>query len=154
MSSLKDVNQISQDEHDDANNAKRVIMVGVEMPPIEPKIVIPDTFKIETGEKVVEKLVIEKVPVPVVETRVEKIEVPVPIHTKETVIERVEIPVVVTETKVEIIEKPITIIEAKVVEIEKPVVIKEFEKFPELVKYCMIIQTIALTGLLIVKLIK
>jgi len=85
-------------------------------------------------------------------------EIRVPEIIRETHIEKIEVPVIIKETDIQVIEKPIYITEVKVIEVEKPVIIKETEfkvietekfKLPEVVKICIIIQTIAMVGILL-----
>ena len=96
---LRDPNQILTAEHDEQNNAKRIIIVGGEMP----------EFKMSDFSKtlVEQSIKIEKIEVPVIVKEIEKIEVPivikeieikeVPILIKEVQIERIEVPVIVKE---------------------------------------------------------
>lgn len=92
------------------------------------------------------------------EIQVETIEVPVII--KEIQLERIEVPVVIKETEVREIEKLVYVPEIKVIEVEKPIFIKEIEikeiekliyTVPMIAKVCMVIQALALVGILLTK---
>lgn len=102
-----------------------------------------------------------KVPEIIKETEIHQINVPVIV--KEVQIERVEVPVIVREVETVTIEKPVYIHEIKVVEIEKPVIVKETEFkviekniliTPIIVKVCMVVQALAVIGLLITNILK
>lgn len=89
-------------------------------------------------------------------------EVQVPVIIKEIQLEKLEVPVIIKETEVKVIENQVIIPELKIVEIEKPIIIKETEikyiekqnfQIPTIVVACMVLQTIALIGLLITKLV-
>tara|TARA_R110000868_G_scaffold287815_7_gene548151 strand:+ start:764 stop:1213 length:450 start_codon:yes stop_codon:yes gene_type:complete len=92
------------------------------------------------------------------EIQIERIEVPVII--KEIQVERVEIPVVIKEIEVREVEKLVYVPEIKIIEVEKPIVIKEIEikeiekqiySVPMIAKVCMVIQALALVGILLTK---
>lgn len=92
------------------------------------------------------------------EIQIERVEVPVII--KEIQIERVEVPVVIKEIEVREVEKLVYIPEIKIIEVEKPMVIKEVEikeiekqiySVPMIAKVCMVIQALALVGILLTK---
>ena len=98
----------------------------------------------------------DMIPVIVKETS----EVRVPEIIRELQIEKVEVPLVIREVQIVEIEKPVHITEVKVIEIEKPIVIKEIEykvieqkiyEIPMIVKVCMIVQAVALLGMLLTK---
>ena len=100
-----------------------------------------------------------QVPVIVKETEIHQINVPVIIKE----IEKIEVPVIVKEVEYKTIEVPVFVKEIQVIQIEKPVVIKEIEfkvieklisVVPSYVKICMIIQSIALVGLLLTSFLK
>lgn len=85
-------------------------------------------------------------------------EVKVPEIIKQVQIERIEIPVIVKEVQIIEIEKPIIIPEVKIIEIQVPVIIKEIQviekivsQVPMIAKVCMIVQALALVGILITK---
>jgi hypothetical protein len=103
---LRDQYQISAFEHDEDLNAKRVIVVGGEMPEFKipeiklSEIKLPD-FEIKTVEIptiiVQKELQVEQVPTIVKEIEIREIEKPVVIVQKEIQIERVEVPVIVKQ---------------------------------------------------------
>lgn len=87
-------------------------------------------------------------------------EIKVPEIIKEVSIERIEVPVIVKEIVIKEVEKPVVVPEVRIIEIEKPVVIKEIEVkiveqkipvVPTIAKICMIIQALALVGILLTK---
>ena len=102
---LRDPNQIVTSEHDEKNNAKRVIIVGGEMPefkmPEFPKNLAEQTVKIEKVEVpvIVKEIEIQKIEVPIIikEIEIKEIEKPIPVIFKELQIERVEVPIIVKE---------------------------------------------------------
>jgi len=136
MSSQKDPNQIAQAEHDDASNAKRVIIVGGGSFSMPEAAQAPDSLAkaLEALTKAVEQaslnanrdVIPEKetvtisVPHIVTESRIERVEVPVVVKE----VQIVEVPVVVKE--IERIEVPVYNTEYKTVEI--PVIIKEIQE--------------------------
>ena len=98
-----------------------------------------------------------QVPVIVKETEIHQINVPVIVKE----IEKVEVPVIIKEVEYKTIEVPVIVREIQVIEIEKPVIVTEFkviEKIisvvPSYVKICMIMQTLALVGLLLTSFLK
>lgn len=104
---LRDPNQIVTSEHDEQNNAKRVIIVGGEIPEFK----MPDlsNLKLSGG------------------SQIQKIEVPVIV--KEVQLEKIEVPVVIKEIEIREIEKPIPVVikEIHVERVEVPIVVKEYE---------------------------
>lgn len=85
-------------------------------------------------------------------------EIYVPQIIVETRVERVEIPVMITEVK--LVDRPVIVPEIRIIEIEKPVIIKEIEikiieqkvqEMPTIAKVCMVVQALALIGMLIMK---
>jgi len=85
-------------------------------------------------------------------------EVKVPEIIKQLQVERIEIPVIVKEIQIIEIEKPVIVTEVKIIEIEKPVIIKEIQviektisEIPLIAKVCMVVQALALIGILITK---
>jgi hypothetical protein len=134
---LRDYNQINAHEHQEDLNAKRVVIVGGELPEFNisnikiPDIKIPD-FEVKTIEIptiiIQKELQIEQVPVIVKEFEIKEIEKPVIIVQKELQIERVEIPVV--QKELEIIEKPVIIKEV------------EYKDLPSWVKVLLVAQAL------------
>jgi hypothetical protein len=97
------------------------------------------------------------VPEIVKETEIHQINVPILIKE----VQIVEIPVIVKEIEYKTIEVPVIVPEIKIIEVEKPVIIKEIqviEKYipttPDSVKICMILQTIAVIGLVLINLLR
>jgi hypothetical protein len=125
MASQKDTNYIHQCEHDDETNAKRVILVGGELNPsfefkdgskdiIAKLDEISSLYKdlsretLHELQKPAEPIVIEKLEIKTIETKVPVIEtkvVEIPVIVKE--IERIEIPVIVKEPV--IVEKQVIV---------------------------------------------
>jgi hypothetical protein len=101
---LRDPNQIVSAEHDELNNAKRVIIVAGEMPEFK----MPQTLNSSVTPEVL------------------KIEVPVIV--KETQIEKIEVPVIIKEPEIKIVEVPIIVKEIQIEKVEIPIIIKEYEK--------------------------
>lgn len=154
---LRDPNAILAHEHDEKNDAKRVILVGTDMSSMTESIKssISDglkDLKIEIPSQNQQQFV----------TKTEKIEVPVIV--KETTVERIEVPVVVKEVEVKTVEveKVIIIKEPQIVEIpimqkvteivtvDKPVVIEKMvQQDMGFTKSLLIVQTIAIIGLVI-----
>lgn len=100
---------------------------------------------------------------PIVIKEIEVKEIRVPEIIREIQIERVEIPVVTKEIQIVQIEKPIIVPEIRIIEIEKPVIVKEtviqiveqkVYEIPKIAKICMIVQALALIGLVVTNLIK
>lgn len=98
--------------------------------------------------------------VPVVIKEKDIVEVKVPEIIKQIQVERIEIPVITKEIQIIEVEKPIIIPEVKIIEIEKPVIIKEVEikvveqkisEVPMIAKVCMVVQALALIGILLTK---
>ena len=87
----------------------------------------------------------------------------IPVITTEVKIVEVEKPVIIKETELKVIEKPVIITEIKTIEVEKPVIIKETEikilekqsnELSMIVKVCLVAQSLALIGLLLVNILK
>jgi hypothetical protein len=87
-------------------------------------------------------------------------EVKVPEIIKEIQVERIEIPVIIKEVQIIEVEKPIIVPEIRIIEIEKPVIVKEIQiqviektisQVPKIVIACMIVQALALLGILLTK---
>jgi|694.fasta_scaffold00313_39 hypothetical protein len=106
---LRDYNQITAFEHDESLDAKRVIVVGGEMPTFNiPELKMPEIQKIEVPVIITQKeLQVERIEVPVIvkETEIKEIEKQVIVLQKEWQVERVEIPIV--QKEIEVIEKPV-----------------------------------------------
>lgn len=132
-----DVEQCARYKFDDDLKADRVFVVN------SPEIKLSD-LKVESNIQTIE------VPVIIKETVIERIEIPVIV--KEQVIERVEIPTV-TEI-VKIVEVPKVVIQHEIKEVQVPLIIKDLEKFPLWLKVCLLTQSFALIGLLVVNVIK
>lgn len=122
----RDHNQIVAAEHSELDNAKRVIIVGGEMP----------EFKL--GDIKFPETQVQKIEVPVIVKETQIVEVPTII--KEVEIIRVEVPIIVKEI-VEVI-KEIPIIQTKVELIEKPIIITQIEHkdLPIWIKICLVAQ--------------
>ena len=133
---------ITQREHDPKNEAKRVIIVGGEMP----------TFNVQAGQSITTEVRIERIEVPVIVTETKFVEIERIIIQKELQIERVEIPIVI-EKIVEVIRE-VPVIRTEVQVIEKPIVIKEtqviqIKEMSNLVKIALVVQSLAVMGLLL-----
>lgn len=139
-----DVDQCARYSFDEENGAQRVIIVGGELPSIKQ-----------------EQTQINKIEVPVIVKEIEFRNIPQII--KETIYRDVNVPVIVKEIEYREIEKPIVIKEIeyrdvireviiqvpKIETIEKQVVVTEYKQFPMIVKICIVLQSLALIGLLI-----
>jgi hypothetical protein len=141
----RDHTQVPLYEHDEKNDAKRVIIVSGEMP----------EFKM--GEIKFPEMQIQKVEVPFPVKEYEKLEVPVIIKEyeqitntqiiKEQEIKIVEVPKYITLIKHETIEIPVIVKETEFKEIHIPVVNTEYKDFPIWLKACVAVQ--ALTSLIL-----
>ncbi len=138
---LLDRDQVTILEHDQANDAKRVIIVGGDGAQIAESIKeslkdIKVDFKLD--EEKIRGLLNEFKPAPAVLP--EHTIVPVE-HTK---IEKIEVPVIIKETEFQVIEKPIVVkeVELKIIEIEKPVFIYQPSE-TLLIKCLLVIQVAA-----------
>lgn len=152
--SNRDPNQISQAEHDDVSNAKRVVVVGQDFQLDSNKIA-------ESLEKAVLKglsnMKLDEPKSPsYTPIEVERI-VPIP----QIEIRTIEVPKIIEKIEYREIEKPI-IIEKIVTQIlEKPVVIKEIEfrevyrekEFPKWHKICTVMQTGVVLALLLLQIL-
>jgi hypothetical protein len=142
MSELKittrDANQVHTYEHDDALRAKRVIIVGGEMPEFKmPEINFSDIKFPEQKIQIIE--------VPVIVEKEKIVYVDKPIIVEKIVYERIEIPVVVKETiyeKVESTQSNTSI--PSIVEVEKVVFVPqiqvEYKEFPVWIRVCLVTQ--------------
>lgn len=97
---------------------------------------------------------------PIVIKEIQLQEIKVPEIIREVQIERIEIPVFHREVEIQYIDKPIIVPEVRIIEIEKPIIIKEIElriveqkiyEMPMVAKVCMIVQALALIGILLTK---
>lgn len=98
----------------------------------------------------------EQKPIVTQEVKIEQVDKIVTVT--ETRIERIEVPVIVKEYEVITIEKPVMVTEVKVIEVEKPIIVKEIQvietkisEVPMIAKVCMVIQALALIGILLTK---
>ncbi len=136
---LRDPNQIVSEEHDELNNAKRVIIVGGEMPEFK-------VGQVSTGGFTPPEVIKIEVPVIVKELEIKEIEKQIPIISTELKIEKIEVPVLVKEIHVEKIEVPIIIKEYE--KITLPAEVKEIiskEVMPKWAMVLIIIQSILTT---------
>lgn len=171
---LKDPNQVSTFEHDENNDAKRVFVVGGDLPIDEDKIAnaikeglstaIFNITELRSEIKEIEKNVflpqveikeIEKqVFVPQIEYKI----IEVPTITEKTI--TVEIPKIVRELEVKTIEIPV--ITEKIITVEIPKIIKEIEYitiekeryYPKIITICAIAQAMCMIGLLILNIFR
>lgn len=143
-----DANQIPRYTYDEANRAVRVTIMGtdIKMPEIDATQIKMDFSPL------LEKMdqLISKQDVVAPTNTVQIIEIPT--FIKEIEIKEIEKPIFITEVKIIEIEKPVYITETKY--IEKPIIVEKFKEIPNFAKVCFIIQTLAVFGLLIVKIIK
>lgn len=133
---------ITQREHDPDIGAKRVIIVGGEMP----------TFNVQAGTQ--SGVRIERIEVPVIVKETQIVEVEKIIVQKEVQVLKVEVPIVV-EKIVEVIRE-VPVVRTEVQVIEKPIVIKEtqVQELSKLVKVAIAVQSLAVTILLLKILLK
>jgi hypothetical protein len=97
------------------------------------------------------------VPEIVKETEIHQINVPILIKE----VQIVEIPVIIKEIEYKTIQVPVIVPEIKIIEVEKLIIVKEIQIIeknvpitPNLIKICMIIQTITLIGLVLTNLLR
>ena len=160
MKSERDPNQISQSEHDEDYNAKRVVVVGQNLDlGLDPEQIQ------KTLEKAFEKIEFPKFEKPacpgcVIEPQIKEIEKPIIIEKE--VIKEIEKPIIVEKVIYKEIEIPHIITREKIVEIEKPVIVeKVIEKevlreryVPRRQQICIIVQTIVVVCLFISHILK
>lgn len=130
---LRDPNQILSAEHNEDLNAKRVVIVGGEMPEFKMPEINMDGLKWPEFLKV-------DVPVIVTQKEIQIVEVPVPVITKEVQIVETQVVVVDKEIQVLRVEVPIIIKEFEV--IEKPVIITEYKDVPKWIKVLLVAQAL------------
>ena len=141
-----DKDQLPKYTYSQKHNAQRVIMVGGENIQIEAKF--PENFNMEPKIIHVEKPVIVK------EIELREVEKPVIIEREK--ISFVDRPVIVKEIEVREIVKEVPVYLERIVEVEKPVIIEKekFIEFPKWLKLVFILQSIAMFGIFVLKLIK
>lgn len=156
-----DFNQYSARMYDSEKDAQRVVLVGGENLTINADISSQSqSSKIEIREikvpEIIKQIEIKETKVPEIIKEIEIREIKVPEIIREVQIKEIQVPVVTQELK--IIEVPTVILKPEYIEKYIPMVeYKEIEKFikvPNWAKVCIIAQTVALIGLLLVKLIK
>lgn len=140
-----DPSQIIQREFDEQLDAKRVVIVGGEMP----------VFNVQPSiNQMQQEVRIEKIEVPtiIVQKELQIVEVEKILIQKEVQIEKIEVPFVVTEIKEVIKEVPVIQHEIRMVEV--PVVVKEIQvkDMSKLVKCAIAVHALT-TTLLLLKLI-
>lgn len=136
--SLLDKEQIVVRMFDSENDAQRVVLVGSDGQQI--------------AESIKDSLKDLKIEFPKInnQSEVKTVYIPdpkifeVPVIIKEVQIQEIEKPIIITEIKVIEIEKPVVVPEVKIIEIEKHIIIKQSEPMTNLIKYILIIQTIAI----------
>lgn len=142
-----DPGQIYGNIYDGKLEALRVSVVdGITLSDVKiENINIPQLEK----QVIVKEVQIERIEVPIIvkEIQIERVEVPV----KELQIERIEVPVIIKE--IVYVDRPIIIPEIKIVEIEKVIVVPKNLDTPLIVKTCMILQAMAIIGLLLTQII-
>lgn len=171
---LKDPNQISTVEHDSVLDAKRVFVVGGDLPIDEDKIAnaikeglstaVFNITELRSEIKEIEKNVflpqieikeIEKqIYIPQIEYKI----IEVPTITEKTI--TVEIPKIVKELEVKIVEVPV--ITEKIITVEIPKIIKEIEfreiekerHYPKIITICAVIQAFCMIGLVLLNILR
>jgi hypothetical protein len=146
----RDPHQITQFEHDNENNAKRVVVVGQEINIDSAKIA-------ESLEKALSNIKVDlsqgssnK------EVQIQVVEIEKQVFVPQIQYEKVEVPVIVKETQIVEVEKIIYI--DRMIRVEVPVIVKEIEirEFnspseapgtPMIVKIAAIIHSICVIGL-------
>lgn len=121
-------------EHNEEHNAKRVVLVGGELPPVQ---VDMSNFKMEPQQvQVIEVPRTEVVTVREVEIR--EIQVPYIIIQKEFV----EVPVIIKEV-VEVIRE-VPVVQTKVELVDKPIIIRdtEYKDLPKGLVICLVAQVV------------
>lgn len=149
-----DPNQISTLEHDDKNDAKRVILVGGE----NISISIDENKLVNAVKEGLQNIKIDNSQPAQQETRIQIIEKNVFIPQIE--IKEIEKIVYIPQIEYKTIEIPV--ISERIVTVEKPVIIKETEfkeivkerHYPKVMQICAVIQAIGVIALLIINLLK
>lgn len=138
IQTLKDPNQIVCAEHNEDLNAKRVVIVGGEMPQFTmPEIKMPE---IKMADFKFPEFVKVEVPVIVQQKEIQVVEIPVQIVTKEVQIVETQVVVVQKELQIEKIEVPTLVKEFEV--IEKSVIVTEYKDIPKWIKALLIVQAL------------
>lgn len=150
-----DANQLPKYLYNEDLRASRVEIVGsdsihvnIDTKPLEEAIVrsLSLSQKQDSGSNLKTEIKEIKVPEIVKEIQIERIEVPVIVKEQEVKIVEIEKPIQVT--KIEFIEKPVIVKEQeiKVVEVEKQVII--VQKEIKNLNYILILNTLAIIGLI------
>lgn len=143
--STRDIHEIHQNEHDEASNARRVVIVG------GGEITL-DVDTSSVSESISEALKGIKLDLPKMEqtkTEVQVVEIPIQtfVPQVETKVIEVPKPIITTEYKVVEIEKPVVTEILKTIEIEKPIFIEKIkEKTPAWAWSLIITQTLTTIG--------
>lgn len=136
--------------------AKFDLTPEIKMPELSPVIIKEVEYKTIEVPQIIKEIEYKTIEIPVIVKEFQIVEKPIII--KEIEIQTIEKQVIVNEIKIIEIEKPITIIETKIEKIEVPVIIKEIQvietkiyEMPMIAKVCMIVQSLALLGMLLTK---
>lgn len=157
----RDPGQIDRYEHEESINARRVVLVGggqinmeANLAPVIDKLEeLKLNYSQPANTPISQVQIIEK-PVIIEKEIIRTVEIPQIIEKEIT--KTVEIPVIVEKDKIVYIDRPVIQEVTKYIEIEKPIIIEKekFLKVPNWVYVCFGLQTIALFGLMIIKLVK
>lgn len=149
-----DPGQIARNIYDEDQNAQRVVMIGdfgigeaikEQLKDLKVSVDMPQ----QREAKEIQVVEVEKI---LKELQLERIEIPVIV--KEIEIREIEKQVIVDKYHTITIEKPVIVEKTNVVTVDRPIIVKEQEKFPELIKYLLILQTLSLMALTVSSFIK
>jgi len=124
--SNRDSDQVTRFEHDEENNAKRVMLVGGEI--FIPEIKFPENLKFDSKvieiikevPVIVEKIVIKEVEKPIIVEKQVQVVQQVPVFKDNIIYKEIQVPVIVKELEVKEIEKIVFVDKYK--EIDKPII--------------------------------
>ena len=146
-----DMDQCTKRTFDETNWATRVVLVGGENLTINADVKQSENQKIQVIEVpvIVKEVEYKEIQVPQIIEKVEYRTIEVPVLIKETEYKEIIKEVIVEVPKFEVItiEKPVIVVEYRDVHI--PFVIEKYKQFPMIVKICIVLQSLALIGLLI-----
>lgn len=139
-----DPNVILRTQHDELQQAQRVILVGGEGITINADIKTPQSQDVR----------IERIEVPVIVKQTEIRELQIPMIIKEVQVQKVEVPVIIKETQVQIVKTEVVVTKPEIIQIDKPIFIERSKEFPKWAIACMVLQVISSFGLLIAHIVK
>lgn len=145
----KDPNQVITSEHCDDLRAKRVIIVGGEVPELK----LPENISLNIPAP---EIKVVEIPTQVIvkETEIKEIKIPVVHVERITEIQKIEVPVIIKEQEIKYIEVPI--IQKEIEIVEKPVIITEYKEkdLSKFLKVLLVVQSLGIILLLIKSILK